>query len=223
MSIHLERDLARIKRHVLRMGALVEDALRNATLSVTARDVERALAALDVDRQIDQLELDIDDECVKSLALHQPVARDLRFLTAVMKITTGLERIGDLAGNIAKRAMTLAEAQPIDLELGLDTMAEFTRSMLHVVLDAFVNGSSELARDVCARDDIIDAHNKENIGKLMARMVERSDEVPQCVSLLTVTRSVERVADHTTNIAEDVVFLVEAVDIRHPSLHRESS
>jgi len=219
MPTHLELDLAHIKRQLLAMGALAEEALRNATVSVTQREEEMARAALDGDVRVDELELAIDDQCIKCLALYQPVAGDLRFLTAAMKMTTALERIGDLAGNIAKRALGLLQYPRFDADMRLDAMAEFTRSMLHDVLDAFVTGNTELAREVCARDDEVDAHNKANIKLLIARMKANPADIEVCVSLLTVSRAIERVADHTTNIAEDVVFLVEALDIRHPSIN----
>jgi phosphate transport system protein len=218
MSKHLEADLARIKRLVLSMGALVEEALHQGTRSVLEHDEDRARATLEVDSRIDALELEVDEQCLKCLALNQPVAGDLRFITAAMKIATGLERIGDLAGNIAKRSLKRLDGRSVDLDLGFDPMVEVVRSMLHDVLDAFVTANAELAREVCARDDDVDERHKRNLKALIAHMGEHPGDVPECVSLLTVTRSLERIADHTTNIAQDVVFLVEAVDIRHPGL-----
>ena len=218
MSKHLDADLTRIKRQVLSMGALVEESLRLALDAVLSMDQSVAQAALDADRRIDALELEVDDLCLKCLALNQPVAKDLRFITSAMKMSTALERIGDLAGNIAKRVLLNLDGPLPDLDLGLQEMGDLVRSMLHDVLDAFVSQSGELARDVCARDNDVDDRNRSNVKALVAHMEQHPADVPSCVALLTVTRALERIADHATNIGEDVVFLVEAVDIRHPNL-----
>ena len=220
MSKHLEADLTRIKRQVLAMGALVEEALRLSLGAVLGPDPDQARSALDADERIDRLELEVDDLCLKCLALNQPVAADLRFVTSAMKMSTALERIGDLAGNIAKRVLDGLDGSQLsrDLELNLDAMGDRVRSMLHDVLDAFVSGSAEVARDVCARDEDVDQRNRHNLRALMDHMAQAPSDVPKGVALLTVSRALERIADHATNIAEDVVFLVEAVDIRHPAL-----
>ena len=218
MSSHLERDLAHLKQQVLAMGGLVEQSLEQACASLTRRDETCAHKAVKVDEEIDRMQLDLDDFCLKILALHQPVAGDLRFVTSAMKIVNDLERIGDLAGNIAERAQELLHLSALDEPLDLEEMMRVTNEMLRGALDAFVARDPDLAREVCQRDDTVDTLNRRHFGKLMARMKRDPDSVERAVSLLSVSRNVERIADLATNVAEDVVFLVEAVDIRHPGL-----
>lgn len=222
METHLARDLVTLKKKVLSMGGLVEEALRNACHGLVQRDASLADSVPALDREVDQHELEIDDFGLKLLALHQPVAGDLRFIVATLKITNDLERIGDLASNVAERASALAGLPALDEPLAVDEMSEIARGMLRDALDALVSGNSDLARQVCERDDLVDEHNRRIFEALKARMKRDPDSIEAAVTLMGVSRSIERVADLATNIAEDVVFLVEALDIRHPSLDEKT-
>jgi len=211
----LDDDLQLLRQRILRMGGMVEEATRNATAALTQRRTDLARRVLEADDSIDMVELDVDEECLRILALHQPVASDLRYITAVLKINNDLERIGDLACNMAERALDLAARDPLDLPLQFERMTEVVRVMLHDALDALVSRNSELARDVCARDRQVNEIHRENFSALQARMQADPASVERCVDLLSASRQLERIADQTTNIAEDVVFLVEGVVIRH--------
>ena len=218
METHLARDLVQLKKMVLSMGGLVEEAFQNACRGLTQGDEAFAARVPSADRQIDLHELEIDEFGMKLLALYQPVAGDLRFIVATLKITNDLERIGDLAASIADRAVLLARLPEFGGPLWLDEMAEGTSQMLRDALDALVSGNAELAREVCSRDDTIDDLNRRMFEHVKERIKEDSESVDAGIALLSAARSIERSADLATNIAEDVVFLVEAVDIRHPNL-----
>jgi phosphate transport system protein len=218
MTSHLERDLDQLKQRVLAMGGLVEQSLDSACSALTRRDEAGARRALAVDQAIDRLQLRVDDDCLKILALHQPVAGDLRFVTSAMKIGNDLERIGDLAVNIAERTMLLLGWPPLDEALEFEEMMSRSAVMLHEALDAFVAGDSDRARRVTRMDDAVDDLNRRHFALLQARMKRDPDSVERAVALLSITRNVERIADLAVNLAEDVVFLVEAIDIRHPGL-----
>lgn len=220
MTRHIERDLEKIKKLVLTMGGLVEQSLQQGTRGLIEWDEQSARAAVDADREIDRLQLEIDEECLKALALHQPVAGDLRFITSTMKICNDLERIGDLACNLGERVLAMLNKHVRSEPLHFAKMVEVTRGMLRDSLDALVNEDSKLAREVCMRDDQVDEINSQHFEILQDKMRRDPGEVFAAVSLLSATRNIERIADLATNIAEDVVFLVEALDIRHPSLSK---
>jgi phosphate transport system protein len=215
MTQHLQRDLARVKRHVLNMGGLAEDALKCARTAFESRSRASADILRKFERAIDQLQVEIDDEILKVLALHQPVAGDLRFIMAAMKIVNDLERIGDLTESIANRLVMLVDTGKDYDSLNLDSMMTKSSDMLRDALRAFVELNSELARDVLARDDEIDEMNRVNFETLIKRMQEAPDSVEASVALLSMSRAMERIADLATNIAEDVIFIVEATDVRH--------
>jgi len=221
MKRHIARDLERLKKHILEMGGLVEQALNHGTRGLVEWDERNARLAIAKDLEIDRMQLEIDEECLKILALHQPVAGDLRFITSTMKICNDLERIGDLAVNIGERVLS-ALGQPVVMEpLSFDKMTTVTRGMLRDSLDSLVNADTTLAHQVCARDDIVDDINSKHFEILQELMQRDPKSVPGAVALLSVTRNIERIADLATNIAEDVVFLVDAQDIRHPRLTEE--
>lgn len=220
METHLARDLVHLKKLVLSMGGLVEESFQSACAGLIRRDSSFAAKVPEKDRSIDQLELEIDDFALKLLALHQPVAGDLRFIVATLKITNDLERIGDHAGSIADRALLVARTAVLDEPLELEDMSERARRMLRDSLDALVSGNSALARDVCVRDDEVNELNRRTFERLKLRMKRDPDSIDTGVALLGVSRHIERVADLATNIAEDVVFLVEAADIRHSRLEQ---
>ena len=217
MTSHLHLDLAELREDILAMGGLVEHALDQASTALVEKRADLARDVIAADEVIDAKELRIDDDCLKILALHQPVAGDLRLITASMKINNDLERIADLAVNIAERAIDLvgrADLQPPET-LHFEQMTGTARWMLRSSLKALVEGSVPLAQEVCARDDEVDDLNREHFATLIQRMRSSSQDVEPCLDYLTASLHLERVADLSTNIAEDVIFLVEAVDIRH--------
>jgi len=221
MTKHLQRDLEEIKQHVLKMGGLVEDAFHQACAAVALRDGTRIETAGTLERRIDRLQLQIDEEILKVLALYQPVASDLRFVTAAMKIVNDLERIGDLASNICERMRQLIDATELGEPVEIERMMELCTGMLRDALDAFVRSDSALARDVVGRDDEVDRLNRGHFDLLIRRMRKDPDAVETAVAVLSISRNLERIGDLATNIAEDVVFVVDAVDIRHQDLERE--
>jgi phosphate transport system protein len=197
------------------MGGLVEDQIAQAVRALIERD--RALAGTTVDRDhtVNRLDVEIDDLCIKLLALRQPAARDLRLITTALKITTDLERIGDLAVTVAERALELADEEPMKPYIDIPRMAELVRDMLHRSLDAFVREDSALALEVCNADDAIDGLHAQLFRELLGFMVEDPRKISSAMRLLFVSKALERVADHATNIAEMVIFMVKGRSIRH--------
>jgi phosphate transport system protein len=215
MTEHLIRDLQHIKRNVLGMAGLAEEALGLALAAYTRREEVPARRLAHAEQRIDQLQLEIDDEIIKCLALHQPVAGDLRFVTAAMRIVNDLERIGDHTTSIAERLLYILSVDPLGEPTELEAMMRAAAGMLRDGLNSFVNQDSALARDVLERDDFVDEQNRRHFALLIKRMQRDSSSVELSVALLSVSRAVERIADLATNIAEDVVYMVEAEDIRH--------
>jgi phosphate transport system protein len=215
MSKHLERDLDNLQRGLVILAGSVEEQLHKAILALQRRDSSLAEEVIDGDNQIDEDENHIEEECLKMLALHQPVAIDLRRITAAMKINGELERMADLAEDIAERAVHLASLPPMPVPAKLQRMTDLTTSMVRQSLDAFVNLDARLARTVCRLDDEVDNYNTEIIKELIAAMRGNPALVEPGLSFFSATRHLERIADHATNIAEDVVYLVEGEIIRH--------
>jgi len=215
MMKHLHRDLLHLRESILALGGLVEDALERASTALVQQRADIGRQVIDDDVHIDRRELLIDDECLKILALHQPVASDLRLVTASMKINNDLERIADLAVNIAERAIDLSTRGRLAVGLQFEEMTAACRWMLRTSLNALVQGNASMAREVCARDDEVDDLNRKHFAILIERMRQVPAEVETCLDYLTASLNLERIADLTTNIAKDVVFQVEAVDIRH--------
>jgi len=218
MSNHFDRDLEHLNAHILELGGLVELAVDKATRALVGRRVELAREVVAEDGAIDRHELLVDDECLKILALHQPVAGDLRFVTSAIKINNDLERIGDLAVNVAERAIHLSAEPPLDEPLSFDHMTASCRDMLRDSLDALVRRDSALARKVRAADDVVDDINRGHFEQLLARMKREPESAERCLGLMTASLHFERIADLSTNIAEDVIFMVEAVVVRHGRL-----
>ncbi len=212
---HLQREIDRLKRKVLTVGALVEENLRRSLRAIEQRDREVAAEVIRADEVIDQNEVDVEEECLKILALYQPVASDLRFVAAVIKINSYLERIGDLAVNIAERALQLAEGDPLPLPPDLPLMADRTTAILEKALDALVRRDAVTARLVLAADDEIDDLYRgllEQLKDIIRNDVGRLDAI---VVLFSVARYLDRLADHCVNIAEDVLYMVEGEIHRH--------
>jgi phosphate transport system protein len=215
MSKHLERDLDKLQRDILAMASAVEEAIHRSIRALQGSQVRLAEEVIAGDSRIDQEENQIEEECLKMLALHQPVAVDLRRITAALKINTDLERMGDLAEDIAERAIQLARQGPIPIPGKLQRMTDLTTAMVRQSLDAFVNLDVRLARSVCRLDDEVDRYNHEIIEELIRTMQQSPAMVQPGLSLFSATRHLERIADHATNIAEDVIYLVEGEIVRH--------
>jgi phosphate transport system protein len=215
MSRHLERDLEDLQRDLVGLAASVEEAIQKATHALQHRDAEPAEQVIAGDSQIDQEENHIEEECLKILALHQPVAVDLRRIASCLKINTELERMADLAEDIAERALELTRLPAVRVPEALQRMTDLTTTMVRQSLDAFVNLEARQARRVCRLDDEVDRYNNQIIEELIAMMQESPGTVRAGLSLFSATRHLERIADHATNIAEDVVYLVEGIIIRH--------
>lgn len=215
MSIHLRKEIERLKKQILLMGAEVEEAVRKSVDALVSRDVKSAQEVIDHDEELDHLEVEIEEECLKILALHQPVAIDLRYVIAVLKMNNDLERIGDLAVDIAERAAYLATHPPLDVPLDLRTMADLTQTMLRKALDSLVNSDSALARQVRASDDEVDALNREMFIIIQDYIRANPERVAEAIHLLSASRHLERIADQATNIAEDVIYMVEGEIVRH--------
>jgi phosphate transport system protein len=212
---HFQKELETLKEHLLKMASLVERVIADAIEALMKRDSDLAQRTINSDDAINDLELAIDEMCLKLLALRQPVAIDLRFITAAMKIVTDLERMGDQAVNIAERVITLNQEPQLKPYIDIPRMAEITQTMVKDVLDAFVKQDSPLARSVCVRDDLVDGLNDQVFRELLTYMISDSKTITRSVHLMIVSRCLERIADHATNIAEDVIFMVDARIIKH--------
>ena len=215
MSRHLQIETEKLKKAILSLCATVEENVRSAVRAIEERDEALAKEVIRSDVEIDQREVEVEEECLKILALHQPVAIDLRFIVAVLKINSDLERIGDLAVNIAERVSFLASTERVPVPFDFGDMAEKTESMLKRSLDALVNMDSSLARGVCADDDEVDALNRKMYDEVKAAIRESPDRLESLIHFMSVSHDLERIADHATNIAEDVIYMTEAKIIRH--------
>jgi phosphate transport system protein len=215
METHFQQELAKLKEQLLKMGGLAERAISNAIDALVRRDTPLAEKTIGEDEKINKMELLIDEWCLKLLALHQPLAADLRFITSAMRINVELERIGDLAVNIAERVVSLNQEPQLKPYIDIPRMAEITKNMVKDVLDAFVNGDADLARGVCQRDDQVDALNDQVFRELITYMLADPKTITRAVHLIIVSRYLERIADHATNIAEGVIFMVKALVIKH--------
>ncbi len=212
---HFQKELEVLKENLLKMAAMVEEAIRHSIQSLVKGDSDLARKTFDLEDRINKMEIAIDDMCLKLLALRQPMATDLRFITSAMRIITDLERMGDQAVNISERAISLNQEPQIKPYIDIPRMAEIAQSMVKDVLDAFVNRDPKLARSVCARDDVVDGLNDQVVRELLTYMVSDPKTITRSVHLMIVARCLERIADHATNIAEDVIFMVDALVIKH--------
>ena len=218
---HFEIELQALKNRLLRMGALVEERVHGAMQALMERRMEVAEAIVAGDVEVNDMQIEIDVRCLKLLALQNPMASDLRLITAAMKINADLERIGDQAVNIAENAVRIAAAPPLRPMIDLPRMAEMAEAMTRDSLDAFVRRDAALARDVLARDDGVDLLKDQIFRVLLTHMMADPGTIERALGLLLVSRNLERIADHATNIAEDVIFVVEAKDVRHHHEARE--
>ncbi|NUM52033.1 MAG: phosphate signaling complex protein PhoU [Candidatus Hydrogenedentes bacterium] len=215
MSRHLQNEIDKLKKRILDLGTLVEEAVYRAIHAFADRDTAVARSVIDADTVIDQMEVDIEEDCQKILALHQPVAHDLRFIIAVLKINTELERIGDATVNISERTLFLSTVPRVDIPYDFPGMAQKAQTMLHKSLDALVNLDVAAANAVIAADDEVDAINRDMYVSTERCIREQPEAAYSYIHLLGVSRYIERIADHASNIAEDVIYLVEGRIIRH--------
>jgi phosphate transport system protein len=219
MERHRDQELYQIRQKLLEMGGLVEEMVGSAMTSLTERDSELAKKTIDQDREVDRLEKAIDEGCLSIMATQQPTAGDLRFLVAVMKIVNDLERMGDSAKNIAQSALIINLEPPLKPYIDLPHMARLARGMVHQSLDSFVQRNTELAREVWKRDDEIDALYHQLFRELLTYMIEDPKKAPRALYLLLVAHNLERIADHATNVCEDVIYYVDGQDVRHAGTH----
>jgi len=215
MTRHFQRELEKLKKRILSLGAMVEERLRMAIKAIESRDKALADRVIEADHEIDQIEVDIEEECLKILALHQPVAIDLRFIISVIKINNDLERIGDLAVNIAERGAFLSTKKSLEIPFDFSEMAETTQTMLKKSLDSLVNMDSQLAREVGASDDEVDAINRDMYVQVQDSIRKYPNRLESLLHMLSTSRHLERIADLATNIAEDVVYMIEGEIVRH--------
>ncbi len=215
MTVHLARDMERLHNDLLHMCAQVEEMIKEAVDLLDEPSVEQAQQLSERDDEIDRWDVKLEEDCLKVLALHQPVAIDLRRITTVLKVTAELERIADLAVNIAERAAGLLEGPRIEVPPKLDEMAKIAVEMMHDAIQSYVAMDAERAWQVIRRDDQVDVLNRAIIDELRETMKRSPDLVDPCLHLFSAGRHVERVADHATNIAEDVIYLVKGEIVRH--------
>jgi phosphate transport system protein len=215
MQRHFHEELEALKQTLLAMGGLVEDQIRRVMRALVERDDAIAQEVIERDRQVNAYDVEVDEQCVSLLALHQPAAGDLRFITTAMKIVTDLERIGDQAVNIAQRVLELNREPQLKPYIDLPRMAERAQRMVKESLDAFVARDTALARQVCGEDAEVDALKEQIFRELLTFMMEDPRTIPRAIRVILISRFMERVADHATNIAEMVVYLVEGKMVRH--------
>jgi phosphate transport system protein len=223
MSVHLQREIENLKKRLLSLCAIVEEQVETAVRALTDGDEELADAVERRDAEVDRREVDLEEDCLKILSLHQPVATDLRFVVAVLKMNSDLERLGDLAVNIARKAACLAREAVGVGPFDLATMWGKTRIMLRDSIDALVNRDAALAHQVCAMDDEVDDMKREVRLKIEQLIRQEPERVHAMLTLLAVPRNLERISDHATNIAEDVIYMVEGQIVRHGVCRKQDS
>ena len=217
MERRLDQDLNRIRQSLLRMAGTVEEMVARATQALLERNAELRREVVEQDREVDQMEIDIDEACHSVLSRKQPAAVDLRFLVAVMKINSDLERIGDSAVNIAHGVEALLVQAPLDIRVDLPLLSQKVQDMVRDSLNAFVRRDARLASLVVASDDEVDTLYRQIFRELLTAMIENPTTVTRALHLLLIARNFERIADHATNVAEDVIYFVEGKDVRHPT------
>ena len=210
-----EEDLKKLHEEILYMGGLVEDQIQKAVKSLVDRDSELAKIIIERDHEVNRLDVEIDDLCIRLLALHQPAGKDLRFITTGLKITTDLERIGDMAVNTCERALELNQEPQLKPYIDIPRMARIAQRMTRESLDAFVREDTNLALKVCKDDEEIDQLNSQIFREVITFMIEDPHTVSRAIKISSISKYLERMADHATNIAEMVIFMVKGKSIRH--------
>jgi phosphate transport system protein len=216
MSVHLQRAIERLRKQVLAEAAMVEESFEKALRAVKDRDAALAQEVIEGDRAIDAAEIEVEEECLKILALHTPVARDLRFIVTVLKMNNDLERMGDIMVSIARRAEFFARCEAVPpMPPDFDIMVQSVRQMVRKSLDALINGDDELALKICQYDDQVDELKRKIAGELRGRIAQEPANLRVLLKMVDLTRHLERIADLATNIAEDVIYLVRGEIVRH--------
>ncbi len=215
MRVHLQRDIDKLKRRLLVLSTEVEEAVRQAVQALSNRDAALAREVVARETQTNRLEVDVEEDCLKILALHQPVAGDLRYIVAVLKIDRDLERIADLAAHIAQRGLMLFELPPLDMPFRLDEMGGKVQLMLKMALDSFVSLNTIAAHEVCAIDGEVDSLNRDTMRQVRKGVLEDPGRFDALMQVMHIARHLERIADHATNIAEDLIYLVDGRIVRH--------
>lgn len=218
MTLHMIHEVEKLKKKILCVCSKVEQNLEKAVLAVGERNEKLARQVIQEDKIIDSDEVEVEEECLKILALHQPVAIDLRYVVAILKINNDLERIGDLAVNIAEVGAFLSGVKPVSFPFDFNRMQNKTRAMLKNSIDALVNMDLKTSRAVCIADDEVDAINREMYGQVHRELRKTPENAESLIRLLSVSRNLERIADYATNIAEDVIYMIEGRIIRHRSI-----
>ncbi len=214
---HFQEELESLQERLLAMGGLAEERVREAVRSLVSRDSALVEHVLIGDEPINELHIEIDDRCFKLLALHQPMAADLRAIVAAVKINTDLERVGDLAVNIAEATKRYLQHPPVKPLIDIPRMAEIAQAMLRDSLDAFVRREVVMAEDVIGQDDTLDGLKTQIFRELLTYMLSEPETIEPALDLILISRHLERIGDHATNVAEDVIFMVSARDVRHHS------
>jgi phosphate transport system protein len=212
---HFDQELEQLKSKLLAMSALVESAVYRSITAVVQKDRKLAEEVLQNETRVNQMELEIDDQAISLLALQQPMAGDLRLITSSLKINNDLERMGDLAVNIAQRALALMDEPMVQPMIDIPYIGGLVQSMVRKALDSFVARDAELAQSVLASDDAVDSLRTAFFHELISFMQREPSHIPQALNLLSIVRNLERIADHSTNIAEDVLYYVKGIDVRH--------
>lgn len=215
MERHFDEELIELKQRLLRMADEAQRMIRLSVDSLKERDESKALKTLEIEAVVNRYEIEIEEETLRLLALRQPIARDLRLLTAILKIITDLERVADQAVNIAEKAQFLLREPPLKLFIDIPNMAELAQKMIKQSIDALVHHDPALAQAVCRADDQVDKLNDQIFRELLTYMMENPRSITRAVDLILVARNLERIADHATNIAEDVIFIEEGRNIKH--------
>lgn len=215
MAAHLQKEIEDLKKKLLYLGGMVEEAVSRAVLALRNKDVQLAKEIMEYDSKIDLKEVEVEEECLKILALHQPVAIDLRFVIAALKINNDLERVGDLAVNIAERVSFLEKQPPVEIPFDFETMVSKTRAMLKKSLDSMVQFDVKVAEQVCHDDSEVDEINRQMYAQVYKEIKRKPEHVEALIHYLSVSRHLERIADYATNISEDVIYMIEGTIVRH--------
>jgi phosphate transport system protein len=218
---HFETELQALRNQLLTMGALVEERVHRAVHALIHRREDEAQKVIATDKEVNDLQINIDERCLKLLATQTPLASDLRLITSAMKINADLERVGDQAVNIAESVLSLIPYPPLKPLIDIPRQAAIAEKMIRDALDAFVKKDAALARDVLRRDDEVDELKDQVFRELLTYMMADPGTISRAMSLVLISRNLERIADHATNIAEDVIFIAEAKDVRHHHLEEE--
>jgi phosphate transport system protein len=213
--MHIAREIESLKKRILTLSAMVEESFDRSVQALNRMDGVLARQVIDADVQVDQFEVDIEEECLKVLALHQPVANDLRFIVSILKINNDLERIADLAANIAERVLDLQKLERIPIPFDFATMSGKVHDMVRKSLDSLVNLDPRMAREVIGLDDEVDQMHHETYGLVIDQIKQHPDHIHALICYLVISRYLERIADQSTNIAEDTLYLVEGKIVRH--------